>query len=43
MRINILFENDTKELNKYFEVKAFIPAKYQFACIFSDINGENSI
>ncbi|RJQ66671.1 MAG: PAS domain S-box protein [Desulfobacteraceae bacterium] len=32
-----LFEDFSKELNKYFEVTAFSPAPNQFACIFTDI------
>ena len=31
------FENKSKELDRYFEVRAFRPAPNQFACIFADV------
>lgn len=33
----VLFENESKALNKFFEVTAFRPAPFQFACLFDDI------
>jgi len=33
----VSFENYSQELDKYFTVKAYRPAKNQFACIFQDV------
>ncbi len=36
-RKSLEFENYSREFEKYFEVYAFSPKKYQFACVFNDV------